>query len=787
MYIGERVEGRNNRLVVAGAGTYVDDVRPEGCLVMAILRSPHPHARIRSIDVEAAAVRDDVELVLTGESLLAAGIAIPPSGSYANFTPRTTVKHPLAVGKVRYVGEPVAAVVAHDLLAARAALDALVVDYQVLPSVGNALLALAPGAPLVEEEWPDNVMVEYPFEKGDPAGVLAASEPGRIRRGTLVCNRIASTPLEGRGLVADYDPHRRYLTCWASTQSPHILRTLLAGALDLPDSSIRVIQPNVGGAFGGKIPMFPEDMVTAHAAIVLGRPVKWIEQRHEYLPAGGHSRDVRCDYEVAFDDDGRITALTTDLIADIGAQSTFLGWLMAIVSAGCIPGSYKVDDVRVRLRCVVSNRGPWQAYRGYGKEVSAFFLERILDEVADAVGRPRDEVRVRNFLTPEMFPYEQPSGWITDSGDYAGSLEKVKKLIDWDAFPARRSAARAEGRRLGIGIGHELTPEGSSRPDSLLSGTDSATVKMSPHGDVTVLTGVTSPGTGNETGIAQIVADCLGASLDRVRVVQGDTEICPHGNGNYSSRSLTFGGSSAHLAALVVHDKLRRVGANMLGAAPGEVRLDGHRVIAPSGEEVSFGAVAATIYRSPHARHMEGVEPGLEVTRTFKMDNVHHQPEKDGRYNQYPTWSFSTAACIVEVDEHTGVVRIETFALVHDSGVVVNPLLAEAQLHGAITQGIGASLYEEICYDDAGMPLNLTLREYTLTGIRESVDIVLGHQSTPSPFTMMGMKGVGESGISAPAPAIASAIEDALSDLGVRLTEVPFTPARVWAAIQEAR
>ncbi|MCQ8836301.1 xanthine dehydrogenase family protein molybdopterin-binding subunit [Streptomyces malaysiensis] len=764
---------------VAGAGTYVDDVRPAGRMIMAVLRSPHAHARIVRLDISAAAALPEVSLVLDGASLAADGIVVRPGGAFANFTVRQSDRVPLAVDVVRYVGEPVVAVVAVDLIAARAALELVDVEYAPLPVLADASAALT-GQPL-EQSWPDNVMVDYPFSKGDPDVVLAGSD--RVRRGSLRCGRIAASPIEPRGIVASWDPYRETLTCWASTQSPHVLRTLLAATVGLSDSAVRVIQPQVGGAFGSKLPMFPEDVLATVASIRLGVPVAWTEQRNEYLTAAGHSRDVGCDYAVAFRPDGRITALTVDLVADLGAPTTVAGWAMCIVTAGCIPGAYQIDDVRVRMRGVVTNRGPWQAYRGFGKEVSCFVMERILDEVARATGVDRIEVRLRNFIPSSTFPYTQPCGWITDSGDYEGTLTEAAKLIDYADFERRRAEAREQGRTLGIGFAHELTPEGSSRPDSLMGGTDSATVRISPRGDVTVLTGVTSPGTGNETGIAQVVADALGCDLERVRVEQGDTASCPYGNGNYSSRSLTFGATSARLAADELRERIEAVAVSMLGTDAGRIRIEEGTVHGPHDATLTLDAVAAEIYRNPHGRHMTGLPPGLEATRSYRIPNVHHQPDVDGRYNQYPTWSFASAACVVEVDEETGVVRVEDFVLVHDSGEIVNPLLAEAQLHGAVLQGIGASLYEEISYDEDARPFAHTLREYTLPGARESLAPVIGHRSTPSPFTLDGRKGVGESGISAPAAAIASAIEDALREHDVRLSRAPFTPARVWAAL----
>jgi carbon-monoxide dehydrogenase large subunit len=775
--------GRTNAVLAAGHATYVDDVQPAGCLTLAVLRSPHAAARIARIDVTAARAVPGVRLVVTGEDVAAAGLVIHPSGVFDFFDVRQSDRYPLAVGRVRHAGEPVVAVVADDGHAARAACRAVVVSYD----VGTPLLtvddALAPGAPVVEEGWPDNLMVDWTFGTGDVEAALDGA-PGRAE-GRLVCGRIAATPLEPRGIVAEWDRWTESLTVWASTQGPHVLRTQLAGVLGLDDAQVRVVQPQVGGAFGAKIPMFPEDVLTTWAAIALGTPVRWIEERHEYLAAGGHSRDIACRYRVAFDPDGRLAALDVVLDANLGAPSTIAGFLMSIVTAGTIPGSYLVPALRVQLRGVVTNLGPWQAYRGYGKEASTFFLERILDDVARRTGVDRADVRRRNFVRPEQFPHQLPSGWIMDSGDYAGTLDLALELIGAEGFAERRRQAAAEGRLIGLGFAHELTPEGSARPGSLLGGTDSSTVRMSPRGHVTVLTGVTSPGGGNETGLAQLVADELGVDIDTVRVVQGDTQSCPHGNGNYSSRSLTIGGASARLAAADVRGKLEAVAARML-AVPAPTLRFSRGVVSSSAtaRTLAVGAVAGEVYRNPHGAAMDDVTPGLESTRSYKMPNVHHQFDRTGIYNQYPTWSFGAAACVVEVDAVTGQVTVLEMALAHDCGVVVNPTLAEAQLHGAVMQGIGAALYEEIAYDEHGSLESVSLREYTLPSAREWVPVRLGHRSTPSPYTHRGMKGVGESGISAPAPAIAAAVEDALAHRVV-LAQVPLTPARVWAALQQ--
>ena len=788
-YVGQRMPGRANRVLAAGHATYIDDIKVDGCLRLAIVRSPHASARITHLDVEQARGLPGVRLVATGDELLAAGLVVRSSGVFDFFDVRQSDHCPLAVGTVRYEGEPVVLVVADDQLSARAACGTVDVRYDVMTPLLTVEGALAPNAPVVEDNWPDNVMIDWTFSEGDLDAALAGADASS--RGRLACGRIAATPLEPRGVVADWDRWARSLTVWASTQGPHVLRSQIAGVLGLDDSQVRVIQPQVGGAFGSKIPMFPEDVLVAWASVQLETPVRWVEERHEYLRAGGHSRDIACDYQVGFDAAGHLQALDVVLDANLGATSTVAGFLMAIATAGCIPGSYVVPVVRVQLRGVVTNLGPWQAYRGYGKEAATFFLERILDDVARRTGAGRAEVRRRNFVQPDQFPYELASGWIMDSGDYAGTLDLALELIGAKEFEQRREAAANEGRRLGLGFSHELTPEGSARPGSLMGGADSSTVRMSPRGYVTLLTGVTSPGNGNETGLAQIVADELGVDIDTVRVIQGDTQSCPHGNGNYSSRSLTIGGASARLAAGDIRDKLTVVAARVLDTPPESLRFHRGKVTSSATtRNTTVGAVADQVYRNPHGAAMNDLAPNLESTRSYKMPNVHHQHDRTGRYNQYPTWSFGAVACVVEVDPATGEVFVLDMALAHDCGAVVNPTLAEAQLHGAVMQGIGSALYEEIVYDDAATIESISLREYTLPSAREWVPLHIGHRSTPSPFTHGGMKGVGESGISAPAPAIAAAIEDALATAprakAVTLTTVPFTPARIWAAIQEA-
>ncbi|HEX8930824.1 MAG TPA: molybdopterin cofactor-binding domain-containing protein, partial [Actinomycetota bacterium] len=471
------------------------------------------------------------------------------------------------------------------------------------------------------------------------------------------------------------------------------------------------------------------------------------------------------------------------------APTSLVGWGMAVSASGIVPGPYRIPNTRVRLTAVVTNKGPWNSYRGFGRDAANWWLERILDQIAGKLGLDRAEVRLRNFIGPHEFPYSRDGGGIIDSGDYPASLRAALELIGWRDFPAEQAAARAEGRFIGIGIGNELGSEGCAMPGSaMISAFDGATVRMSPSGEVTVLSGVTSPGSGNETGLAQIVADTIGCELDRVTVVQGDTQLCPWGLGNYSSRSIIIGGSAAELAAGDLRDKLLTVAGNLLEANPEDLEITRGRVRVRGAPRrfLPLAEVAMELYTRPYGPNADGVEPGLEATRYFRAPNIYHQPATQGRFNAYPTWPSATAACVVEVDPETGMVRILRHCVVDDSGTVVNPTLVEANLHGATAQAIGGGLFERIAYDGAGQLQTATLMDYTIPTALEVPPITVAHQHSPSPFTPLGTKGAGESGMGSALGALTSAIEDALPHLPLRLDELPLTPSRVWHAIQRA-
>jgi carbon-monoxide dehydrogenase large subunit len=786
-YVGRSVPGMTNRVLVSGQGTFTADIHLPGMCAVTILRSPYAHARVVAVDTKKAEAQLGVVAVLTGAEVESNTNTMPSAADPTFYGGKGVKVYALPTKDVRYVGEAVAAIVAEDRYTAERARELVEVTYEELPAVTDPEEAMKPGSPLVEASWPDNVMMHKEFVCGDVAHALNEAE-GRVS-GTAKAQRYVAAPIEPRAYAANYDPYQDFLTVWSATQNPHPLRVLLAETLGVPENNIKVIQPHVGGGFGLKVPPFPEEIIVAYLARKLERPVKYIEERTEHFLAAGHAREETLHFDAGYNKDGKLTALSVKIIADVGAPTALVGWAMSYVSAYSVPAAYKIPNCRVELFTMVTNKCPWNGYRAFGKEAASFLMDRVMDRVADATGLDRVEVRMRNFIQPEEFPYSQVSGAMLDSGDYPKAMRRVAELVDVEAFRKEQAEARLQGRYLGLGYGFELTPEGCSLPNStLLSGYDGATVRVSPTGQVTILTGVTSPGSGNETGIAQIVADRLGVSLENVRVIQGDTERCPYGLGNYSSRSLMIGGSAARIAADQIRDKMFRVAAKALEVSAEDLAAEDDRIFlkgAPT-RGVPFKDIAGLVYRHSYGKEALDVEPGLEATRYYRIENVYHQPEVQGRFSAYPTWPYAACAAIVEVDPETGLVKVLRLVAVHDAGPIINPLMADANLHGGIVQGLGGALYENMVYDDAGQLKTATFMDYTLPTAIEAPPMVLDHQETPSPFTLMGTKGVGESGVTAPLGAIPAAIEDALPHLKLALMETPLTPDRVWRAMQAA-
>ena len=785
-YIGRSVQRFRDPFFVTGKGKFVADVCLPGMLHAAILRSPYAYAKINSINTKKASRHPGVVAVVTGIEAAKLSKPIPFMYSPTGFGSKTADVYGLATDRARYVGEPVAAVVAVNKLVAYEALELVEVDYTPLTPVVDAERALEPGSPLVYEPWGDNLLLKMSFRGGDVD--RAFKEADYVIKDSLKSHRYTGVPIEPRAYVADYDRANGKLTLYATTQQPHPLRTTLAAALDIPENNIRVIQPDVGGAFGVKTPPYQEEILLPILAISTGKPVKWVEERRENFLAGGHAREMVHHFEVAFNRDGRVVGLREKMIADTGAPSPLIGWGMAFVGAIHIPGVYKIENVEVESLMVVTNKAPWNAYRGYGKENSNLLMERCMDLVARKLGISPIETRLKNFVQPHEFPFKQVSGQVLDSGDYPKVLNRLLQMSEYDELREERERLRRQGKYVGIGVVFEVAPGGACLPDSYITGYDGTTVRVAPTGKVTVLTGITSPGTGNETMIGQVVADELGTSIGDVSVIQGDTDRCPYGLGNFSDRSTIVGASSAMLAAKDIREKMLKVAASMLEASPEDLDIEESRIFVKGvpSKFLKFADVSQTIYRRPYDCAID-IEPGLEATRYFRTLNATHIPDEQGRISTYPSYPNMAHLAFVEVDGETGEVKILKYAAVHDCGFVMNPMMVEGQLHGGIVQGIGGALYENLVYDDSGQLLTTTFMDYPIPTSMEVPRIEVANHETKSPFTPYGTKGVGESGpVGAPSVLI-SAVEDALSSLGVKITELPLTPNKVWELIRDAK
>ena len=704
-YIGQSVQRFRDPFFVTGKGKFVADVYLPGMLHAAILRSPYAYAKINSINTKKASKHPGVVAVMTGIEAAKLSKPIPFMYSPTGFGSKTADVYGLATDRARYVGEPVAAVVAVNKLVAYEALELVEVDYTPLTPVVDAERALEPGSPLVYEPWGDNLLLKMSFRGGDVD--RAFKEADYVIKDSLKSHRYTGVPIEPRAYVADYDQANGKLTLYATTQQPHPLRTTLAAALDISENNIHVIQPDVGGAFGVKTPPYQEEILLPILAISTGKPVKWVEERRENFLAGGHAREMVHHFEVAFNRDGRVVGLREKMIADTGAPSPLIGWGMAFVGAIHIPGVYKIENVEVESLMVVTNKAPWNAYRGYGKENSNLLMERCMDLVARKLGISPIETRLKNFVQPQEFPFKQVSGQVLDSGDYPKVLNRLLQMSEYDELREERERLRRQGKYVGIGVVFEVAPGGACLPDSYITGYDGTTVRVAPTGKVTVLTGITSPGTGNETMIGQVVADELGTSIGDVSVIQGDTDKCPYGLGNFSDRSTIVGASSAMLAAKDIREKMLKVAASMLEASPEDLDIEESRFFVKGvpSKFLKFADVSQTIYRRPYDCAID-IEPGLEATRYFRTLNATHIPDEQGRISTYPSYPNMAHLAFVEVDGETGEVKILKYAAVHDCGFVMNPMMVEGQLHGGIVQGIGGALYENLVYDDSGQLLD---------------------------------------------------------------------------------
>ena len=770
--IGSRVERLEDRDLLRGKGRFVDDVVLPNMLHAAFVRSPHGHAAIRGIAKAQAAALPGVHAVLAREDLLphlrnerlVVGL---PSKSYKQDLNRPV----LAIDEVVHVGEPVAIVVADDRYVAEDGAALVEIEYDPLPAVADCRAALAPGAPVVHRGAPHNLLAEFRMGYGDADAAFAKA--AHVFSESLWQHRGGSHSIECRGAVAAYDAIEDRLTLWSSTQMPHQAMRQLCDMLGRDENRVRVVTPDIGGGFGPKLVFYPEDVATALAAIILGRPVKWIEDRREHFVATTQERDQYWDVEIAVDRDARILGIRGTIVHDHGAY-TARGVNLPHNSAETVPLQYDVPAYAMNVRVALTNKVPVTPVRGAGHPQGTFAIERLLDRVARELKVDRAEVRRRNLIPPEKMPYKtrlkarggQPV--LLDSGDYPRCQAEALARAGWSDFPARQQTARKSGRYLGIGMANYC--KGTGRGPF-----ESATVRIGPSGRVHVYTGAAAMGQGTKTMLAQVVAEQLGADLANVTVTTGDTAAIALGLGGSNSRQTVMAGSSAHVAAVKVREKTLAIAAQLLEAAAQDLEIVGDhvRVKGVPDMKVGLAMVARAVAGTAGFSLPQGMAPGLEATEQIVIDDMAH--------------ANGTAVAEVEVDVETGRVDVLRFVAVHDCGRMVHPTLVDGQIAGGTAHGIGNALYEWMGYDADAQPVTTTFADYLLVTATEMPRVEIAHQESPSPLNPLGVKGVGECGVVPVTAAIASAVEDALAPFGVRIAQTPIFPAQIVKLIEEAR
>jgi len=764
--IGARVLRKDDRRLLTGRGRYVDDLRVEGLLHAAIVRSPHAHARIRAIDARAALRLPGVVAVLSARDLPACAAGVPALVPSA--TMRAYHHQALADTVARHVGEAVAVVVADDAYHATDGAEAVRVTWEPLAAAASIDAARSPAAPRVFDDWPDNIAGVAKSGVGDVARGLAEADV--VVEAVLDFPRVAGVPIEPRGVVAHPSTSDGLFTVWSSTQVPYAVRGAVARALGLAESRVRVLAPDVGGGFGIKGHAYAEEVIIAAVARRLGRPVKWIETRREHFLTAAPDRDQRHHARLGVGRDGTLTAIETRFTRDHGAYPT-LGDVIGLNTINHLAGPYRVPHFAGECVNVVTHKTFMGAYRGAGRPEAAFVLDRLLDRAARRLGMDPAELRRRNLIRKEMMPYKPGHAYrdgvaITyDPADYVAAFDRALVLLDYERWCAERDRRRGTTRPVGVGLSAYLEGTG-------IGPFEGADVRVDPDGSVVVAVGVSSQGQAHETTLAQICASELGVALERVLVVGGDTALIPFGHGTIASRVAANAGPAVARSAREVARRARVVAGELLECAPADVVLaEGRAHVAGSPDHgVALGTLAG---RAPRSRALaaEGA-PGLHACLFFHPETV--------------TWAFGAHACAVEIDTETGAVQLRRYAAVHDCGRPINPTVVEGQLHGGIAQGLGTALREEMVHDASGQLLTGTLMDYGLPLAGDVPSLTVEALDHPSMINELGVKGVGESGIISPSAAVANAVEDALAERGVEITRVPLLPARVWEALRAA-
>jgi carbon-monoxide dehydrogenase large subunit len=799
-YVGQRVKRTEDPRLIQGLGHYVDDIKLPDTLHVAFLRSMYAHAKIKSIDTSEASHAPGVVAVYTGKDVASKVGPVPCAAALPDL--KVPDYRVLATDHVVFVGQPIAVVVATDRYAARDAIDLIMIDYEELPAVVDVEEA-AKGGPLVYEEYGDNIAYKLTAGEGDIEAALKSSD--RVVSQRIVHQRLAPIAMEGRGVLARYYPGEQELTIWSSTQIPHLLRTQLALMIGMPENKLRVITPEVGGGFGSKLNVYAEEALLGWISIQLGKPVKWIETRRENIQATIHGRGQVGYVEMGCNNDGTITGLRYNVFADLGAYHQLLTPAIPTLTGLMLSGSYKIPAIQMNVTGVFTNKMATDAYRGAGRPEATYVVERAVDLVAAELGMDTVDVRRKNFPAPSEFPFKTATGLFYDSGDYEAALNKALAMADYKSLREEQKKAREQGRLIGIGISTyvEICALGPSQAMPA-GGWESATVRIEPTGGVTILTGASPHGQGQETSFAQIAADELGVDLNAVTVIHGDTSIVQYGIGTFGSRATAVGGTAVFIAIEKLKEKATNIAAHMMKTDASNVVFKEGRFTKQAAKAASAGAGAkpepepdvpvgeapagalpdpdadgkgVTIQDVALAAHIArdippGSEPGLSATYFFEPTNF--------------TFPFGTHIAVVEVDRETGDIKFKLYIAVDDCGKVINPMLVDGQVQGGIVQALGQAMYEEIVYDDQGQLVTGTLMDYAIPKATMVPWMDLDRTETPSPVNPMGVKGVGEAGTIGATPAIVGAIVDALAPFGVRHLDMPIKPETVWRIISKA-
>jgi carbon-monoxide dehydrogenase large subunit len=781
--IGARVKRKEDPRLITGKGNYVGDLKLPGMHHVAFVRSPYGHARIRGIDAKTALNHPGVVAVITGRDLPPLCGPMPIGGGEGGAAPDPAgdtrpTHYALSIERARHVGEAVAAVIAVTPEIAADAAAEVVVDWEPLPVVVDMLKAREDGAPRLFEDVANNIDHVYTRKHGDPDTAFANAH--RVVSQRIASQRLSGVPMEGRAVVAAPDAATGGLTVWTSCQGPHLNRGNLAKVLRMQENQIRVIAPDVGGGFGVKIYSYPEEILLAALAREFRMPLRWVESRLEHMAATTHGRAQVFDLDLAVLEDGTITGLRMRGIGDLGAYPVDpvipdLTGMMAV-------GVYNIPSVDLEITCVYTNTTPVAAYRGAGRPEAAYYIERMLDITADELGMDPIELRRKNFIAPDQFPYKTPCGPTYDSGEYDKALTKVLEI-------SKYAELREEQKRRGQGTGDREQGVAGSAPNSQLPTPnsllgigvavyvemcgfgpyESAVVRVDPTGTVTVFTGISPHGQGGGTTFAQIIADELGVDFDKIIVNYGDTGNTPMGQGTMGSRSIAVGGTALVRAATKVRDKVRQIAAHMLEAAPDDIVLESgqYQVKGVPARALTLAQVAEQAYSDGLPKE---IDAGLEASDFFVPQII------------YP---FGAHVAVVEVERETGIVKIREYFTVDDCGPRISPMLVEGQVHGGLAQGIAQALLEEVVYDESGQLLSGTLMDYAIPRADDLITFTTDQTVTPTPFNPMGVKGIGEAATIGSTPAIANAVLDALSSLGVRHLDLPLRAEKVWRAIAE--